>query len=155
MADKAFEKAEEATVDGQNLRAAEQAVAGTNTIPDEKSALKDDKSSVSTANDPENAREEARRQNPDGFSNLHRGISVEQAEADFAELQRELSGVSRASRVNSRRKSHGDAEKAWRRHLPPTRRTSSLTSRVPCAAVWTPSARPAFDPSTSASSGTA
>ncbi|CRK36180.1 hypothetical protein BN1708_006955 [Verticillium longisporum] len=112
MADKAFAKAEEAAVDGQNLRAAEHAVAGTNTIPVEKSALKDDKSSVSTANDPENAREEARRKNPDGFTNLHRGISVEQAEADFAELQRELSGVSRASRVNSRRKSHGDAEKA-------------------------------------------
>ncbi|KAH6687138.1 brefeldin A resistance protein [Verticillium dahliae] len=112
MADKAFEKAEEAAVDGQNLNTAEHAVAGTNAIPDEKSALKDDKSSVSTANDPENAREEARRKNPDGFTNLHRGISVEQAEADFAELQRELSGVSRASRVNSRRKSHGDAEKA-------------------------------------------
>ncbi|KAM0275089.1 hypothetical protein ACHAQH_007568 [Verticillium albo-atrum] len=115
MADKAFEKAEEAVVGGQDLRTAEEAVAGGNAIPDEKAALKkhdDDKSSVSTATDPENAREEARRQNPDGFTNLHRGISVEQAEADFAELQRELSGVSRSSRVSSRRKSHGDAEKA-------------------------------------------
>lgn len=70
-------------------------------------------SSTSTAADAEQQREEARANNPDGFSAIHGGISVHQAEADFAELQRELSGLSRASRVNSRnsRSKSEDVEK--------------------------------------------
>ncbi|KAK2739302.1 bmr1-like protein [Colletotrichum kahawae] len=70
-------------------------------------------SSTSTAADAEQQREEARANNPDGFSAIHGGISVHQAEADFAELQRELSGLSRASRVNSRnsRRKSEDVEK--------------------------------------------
>ncbi|KAJ2991707.1 hypothetical protein NUW58_g2420 [Xylaria curta] len=51
----------------------------------------------------EDQRENARQSNPNGFSRVNTGISIEQAEADFAELQREISGLSRASRVSSRR----------------------------------------------------
>ncbi|KAI1424678.1 ABC-2 type transporter [Xylaria sp. FL1777] len=62
--------------------------------------------SVPTSSDAsEERRENVRQSNPNGFSRVNAGISVEQAEADFAELQREISGLSRASRVNSR---HGD-----------------------------------------------
>ncbi|TPX15449.1 uncharacterized protein E0L32_004429 [Thyridium curvatum] len=71
-------------------------------------------STSSTTADPEELREEARRNNPNGLSRVQTGVSVEQAEADFAELQRELSSMSRASRVNSRsshRRSIADAEK--------------------------------------------
>ncbi|KAI3331201.1 ABC-2 type transporter [Ustulina deusta] len=50
----------------------------------------------------EEQRENARQSNPSGFSRVSAGISVEQAQADFAELQREISGLSRASRINSR-----------------------------------------------------
>lgn len=61
-------------------------------------------SSNSTATvDPEEQRETARQTNPNGFSRINTGVSVEQAEADFAELQRELSGLSRASRTRSRK----------------------------------------------------
>ncbi|KAK0709834.1 ABC-2 type transporter-domain-containing protein [Lasiosphaeria miniovina] len=57
----------------------------------------------------EELREEARRNNPKGMTNLSTGISVEQAEADFAQLRRELSGMSRASRTQSQGKA-GDVE---------------------------------------------
>ncbi|KAI1141368.1 ABC-2 type transporter-domain-containing protein [Hypoxylon sp. FL0543] len=59
--------------------------------------------------DLEDQRETARQNNPNGFSRINTGVSVEQAEADFAELQRELSGLSRASRTRSRRET--DIEK--------------------------------------------
>ncbi|OTA91908.1 hypothetical protein M434DRAFT_396848 [Hypoxylon sp. CO27-5] len=59
--------------------------------------------------DLEDQREAARQNNPNGFSRVNTGVSVEQAEADFAELQRELTGLSRASRTRSRRES--DVEK--------------------------------------------
>ncbi|KAI1434046.1 ABC-2 type transporter [Xylaria sp. CBS 124048] len=68
-------------------------------------------SSVPTFSDlSEDQRENARQSNPDGFSHVNAGISVKQAEADFAELQREISGLSRASRVKSRQ-ANDDAEK--------------------------------------------
>ncbi|KAL2134009.1 hypothetical protein VTI74DRAFT_1262 [Chaetomium olivicolor] len=63
-------------------------------------------STSSTARNAEDLREEACRNNPNG-STRAAGISVRQAEADFAELQRELSHMSRASRT----KSHGVNEK--------------------------------------------
>ncbi|KAK0640847.1 ATP-binding cassette transporter [Cercophora newfieldiana] len=57
----------------------------------------------------EELREEARRQNPNGTTNVG-SVSVRRAEADFAELQRELSRLSRASRTENR--GHvGDPEK--------------------------------------------
>ncbi|RYP73539.1 hypothetical protein DL771_003578 [Monosporascus sp. 5C6A] len=56
--------------------------------------------------DLEEQREIVRQTNPNGFSHVATGVSVEQAEADFAELQRE---ISRASRANSRRSA--DVEK--------------------------------------------
>ncbi|KAI1777392.1 ABC-2 type transporter-domain-containing protein [Hypoxylon cercidicola] len=71
-------------------------------------------STSSTAgSDLEEQREIARQNNPNGFSNIHTGVSVEQAEADFAELQRELTGLSRASRTHSHTHSRkgGDVEK--------------------------------------------
>ncbi|EOO02215.1 putative brefeldin a resistance protein [Phaeoacremonium minimum UCRPA7] len=69
-------------------------------------------STSSDTRNPENDLEEVHRNNPNGLSRVHTGVSVEQAVADFAELQRELSGMSRASRVSSRRKeTHADEEK--------------------------------------------
>lgn len=64
----------------------------------------------STTADPEEQREQARQNNPYGMSSVHNSVSVHRAEADFAELQRELSGMSRASRVKSHK--GGDVEKA-------------------------------------------
>ncbi|KAK3316440.1 ABC-2 type transporter-domain-containing protein [Apodospora peruviana] len=58
----------------------------------------------------EELREEARQNNPNGLSRVETGISVEQAEADFVELRRELSRLSRASGPQSQGRS-GDAEK--------------------------------------------
>ncbi|KAI1326733.1 ABC-2 type transporter [Xylariaceae sp. FL0255] len=77
-------------------------------IPD-KETRPSSSATSSTTSDPEEQRERARQNNPSGFSRVQSGVSVEQAQADFAELQREISGLSRASRVNSRRE--GDAEK--------------------------------------------
>ncbi len=54
-------------------------------------------SASSSFSDPEEQRESARQGNPNGFSHVTTGVSVEQAEADFAELQREISRASRAS----------------------------------------------------------
>ena len=71
-------------------------------------------STSSTISNLEEQREEARRANPNGLSRIHTGVSVEQAEADFAGLQRELSGISRASRAaasHHRRKDETDVEK--------------------------------------------
>ncbi|KAK1759774.1 ABC-2 type transporter-domain-containing protein [Echria macrotheca] len=53
-------------------------------------------STSSTTQDAEELREEARRNNPNGSTGLGH-VSIRRAEADFAELQRELSRLSRAS----------------------------------------------------------
>ncbi|KAI2466883.1 ABC-2 type transporter-domain-containing protein [Annulohypoxylon bovei var. microspora] len=76
--------------------------------PSSKSTRPPSSNSTATVN-PEEQREAARQDNPNGFSRINSGVSVEQAEADFAELQRELSGLSRASRTRSRKGT--DAEK--------------------------------------------
>lgn len=69
--------------------------------------------SSSSSNTAEEQREEARRNNPNGLSRVNTGISVEQAEADFAGLRREISGVSRASRKSAgSRRTGADPEKA-------------------------------------------
>lgn len=67
-------------------------------------------STESSSTEVEEARIQARQNNPQGTSNPHGGISVEQAEADFAELQRELSRMSNASRRHSRTPHAGDDE---------------------------------------------
>ncbi|KAF3801823.1 ABC transporter G family member 11 [Colletotrichum gloeosporioides] len=105
MADRDIEKHQEAAAAGSTN---EKINTNTEIAPAPRSS-----SSTSTAADAEQQREEARANNPDGFSAIHGGISVHQAEADFAELQRELSGLSRASRVNSRssRRKSEDVEK--------------------------------------------
>ncbi|KAF0321220.1 bmr1-like protein [Colletotrichum asianum] len=105
MADRDIEKHQEAAAAGSPN---EKINTNTEIAPVPRSS-----SSTSTAADAEQQREEARANNPDGFSAIHGGISVHQAEADFAELQRELSGLSRASRVNSRnsRRKSEDVEK--------------------------------------------
>ncbi|KJR83161.1 uncharacterized protein SPSK_03859 [Sporothrix schenckii 1099-18] len=61
-------------------------------------------SSVSTTAtvDLDNLREEARRNNPTGTTRPDPGVSVENAVNEFEHLQRELSGLSRASRIRSR-----------------------------------------------------
>ncbi|AEO64368.1 uncharacterized protein THITE_2110465 [Thermothielavioides terrestris NRRL 8126] len=61
----------------------------------------------STARNAEDLSEEARRNNPNG-STRPTGVSVRQATADFAELQRELSRISRASQPRS----HGEDRKS-------------------------------------------
>ncbi|TDZ36237.1 ABC transporter G family member 11 [Colletotrichum spinosum] len=104
MADRDFEKQQEAAAGGSPV-ANEKNMTDTTPAP---------RSSTSTAADPEQQREEARRNNPNGFSAINTGVSVHQAEAEFAELQRELSGLSRASRRSSHhsRGKPDDAEKA-------------------------------------------
>ena len=80
-------------------------------VDKESSALSKSPSSTSSnSQNYEELREEARRNNPNGVSHADTGVSVEQAEADFANLQRELSRLSRVSRPKS--KGHaGDMEK--------------------------------------------
>ncbi|KAI9741562.1 MAG: hypothetical protein M1818_004368 [Claussenomyces sp. TS43310] len=63
--------------------------------------------------DPEKQRENARHGNPHGFSSTHSGVSVHEAEAEFRELQRELSNFSEKNRRLSRsvsRRSGADAD---------------------------------------------
>jgi ATP-binding cassette, subfamily G (WHITE), member 2, SNQ2 len=60
--------------------------------------------SEDTVTDAEAQRENVRQNNPNGFARSTGGVSVEGAEAEFAELQRELTGLSEKSR-RSRRQS--------------------------------------------------
>jgi ATP-binding cassette subfamily G (WHITE) protein 2 (SNQ2) len=60
--------------------------------------------SEDSVTDAETQRENVRRNNPNGFTSPTGGVSVEGAEAEFAELQRELTGLSEKSR-RSRRQS--------------------------------------------------
>jgi len=53
--------------------------------------------SESTTRDPEQEREEARRNNPQGLTRTRSGVSVEQASHDFQDLQKQLSHHSKAS----------------------------------------------------------
>ncbi|KAJ9132432.1 ABC transporter G family member 11 [Pleurostoma richardsiae] len=93
MADKDIEKQELANLDPEGQAPLDKEV---------EELARPASSASSSTRDPEHEREEARRNNPNGLSRVNTGVSVEQAEADFAELQRELTGMSRASRVNSR-----------------------------------------------------
>ncbi|KAJ2898271.1 putative brefeldin a resistance protein [Zalerion maritima] len=69
--------------------------------------------SASSITDQENSLREIHSNNPNGFSAIHTGVSVHRAEADFAQLQRELSGISRAA-SNGRHGNHGkDPEKGY------------------------------------------
>ena len=63
------------------------------------------RTSISTIADSETQRENARSSNPNGFVSPTGGINVKAAEAEFAELQRELSGISQHSRHLSRTQS--------------------------------------------------
>jgi ABC-type multidrug transport system ATPase subunit/ABC-type multidrug transport system permease subunit len=67
-------------------------------------------STSSRTQDPEELREEARRNNPNGLTRVGTGVSVKDAEAGFANLQRELSRISRVASRASRR-NETDAEK--------------------------------------------
>lgn len=71
-------------------------------------------SATVTNNDYAEQVEQARQENRTGMTSAHTGVSVERAEADFAELQRELTGMSRASRRQSRHshREETDVEKA-------------------------------------------
>jgi len=61
--------------------------------------------------DPEKQRENARHANPDGYSNIESGINVQESEAEFAQLKRELSGISQMSRQLSRTQSRHSSYK--------------------------------------------
>ena len=63
------------------------------------------RTSIDTIADSEAARENARNSNPNGFVRTTSGVNVKAAEAEFATLQRELSGISQASRKLSRSQS--------------------------------------------------
>ena len=82
--------------------------ARSNSLEKETAAYSSSTSSSRTQN-LEELREEARRNNPNGLVHSSPGISVEQAEAEFAHLRQELS---RASRVSSRRDGEKDAKPA-------------------------------------------
>jgi hypothetical protein len=72
------------------------------------------RTSIDTIADSEAARENARNSNPNGFVRTTSGVDVKAAEAEFADLQRELSGISQMSRRLSRtqsRQKKGVAEK--------------------------------------------
>ena len=60
------------------------------------------RTSIDTIADAEAQRENARSSNPNGFVRTTSGIDVKASEAEFAELQRELSGISQTSRKLSR-----------------------------------------------------
>ncbi|PQE05366.1 ABC transporter protein [Rutstroemia sp. NJR-2017a BVV2] len=64
----------------------------------------------SVADDSEIQRENARHANPSGFVSTNRGIDVKAAEAEFAELQRELSGISTKSKALSKSQSRKSAK---------------------------------------------
>ncbi|CAM1502427.1 Fc.00g044110.m01.CDS01 [Cosmosporella sp. VM-42] len=96
MAERAFEKAEEAAFSGHRAEEVE---------PNYRIS----QDSGSTANGANTERHTERRGSK-ALARSHTGVSIEQAEADFAELQREFTGVSRASRRKSRT-SHHDPEK--------------------------------------------
>ncbi|OBT81193.1 hypothetical protein VE02_10126 [Pseudogymnoascus sp. 03VT05] len=55
------------------------------------------RSSFETATDPEKQREAARSSNPNGFVQPTSGVSVADAEAEFASLQKELTNISRVA----------------------------------------------------------
>src|SRR5450432_4667485 len=59
--------------------------------------------SEDTITDAEVQRENARQGNPNGFTDPVRGVSVEAAQEDFVQLQRELSGISEKSQRGRRR----------------------------------------------------
>jgi len=63
------------------------------------------RTSIDTITDAETQRENARHGNPNGFSRADTGVDVKAAEAEFATLQRELSGISHMSRKISRTQS--------------------------------------------------
>ncbi|TVY28686.1 ABC transporter G family member [Lachnellula hyalina] len=60
------------------------------------------RTSADTVADPEVQRENARHNNPNGFTRTESGVDVKSAEAEFATLQRELTGISQTSRHLSR-----------------------------------------------------
>ncbi|ORY61605.1 ABC-2 type transporter-domain-containing protein [Pseudomassariella vexata] len=69
-------------------------------------------SSTSSSEDLEEARQRVRQNNPNGMSRVNTGVSVEQAEADFVGLQRELSMASRrSSRASYAGRPDADVEK--------------------------------------------
>lgn len=78
------------------------------------------RTSIDTATDPEAQRENVRHANPNGFSSTNPGVNVKAAEAEFATLQRELSGISqtsrRLSRTQSRQSKKGANEKDVEKH---------------------------------------
>ena len=67
--------------------------------------------SIDTATNAESHRESVRSANPNGFVRATSGIDVQASEAEFATLQRELSGISQTSRRLSRVQSSGSTKR--------------------------------------------
>lgn len=65
----------------------------------------------STTRDPEEEREEARRNNPLGLTRTKSGVSVEQARDDFQQLRKQLSNVSKHSRASRNKETGKEAGK--------------------------------------------
>lgn len=61
-------------------------------------------SDESTARDPEDAREEARRNNPLGLTRTQSAMSVNDAREEFRDLQRKFSNISKASKASNKEK---------------------------------------------------
>ncbi|RDL41763.1 Uncharacterized protein BP5553_01742 [Venustampulla echinocandica] len=70
------------------------------------------RASTDTITDPEIERENARNSNPNGFVGTGGGVNVEAAEAEFETLNRQLSGISQASRRLSKTQSRQSKHKA-------------------------------------------
>jgi len=84
------------------------------------------RTSIETAGDSETLRENVRNANPNGFSSINGGVDVEAAEAEFATLQRELSGLSHTSRRLSR--SHSKHKENVEKHETDVERIGSSGS---------------------------
>jgi ATP-binding cassette subfamily G (WHITE) protein 2 (SNQ2) len=67
------------------------------------------RTSIDTISDAETQRENARAANPHGFVRTTSGVDVKAAEAEFATLQKELTGISQTSRRLSRTQSKKNA----------------------------------------------
>jgi hypothetical protein len=85
------------------------------------------RTSIETAGDSETLRENARNANPNGFS-VNGGVDVKAAEAEFATLQRELSGLSHTSRRLSR--SHSKRKENAEKHETDVERIGSSGSTI-------------------------
>ena len=99
--------------------------AGEYTVP---GTLDESSSSETLGQDPEKRREDVRSKNPRGLSRTESGVDVQRAEADFAQLSREFSGLSQNSRRASRQISRVQSRRSIPKDVDVEKRASSDSS---------------------------